>query len=339
MKTLLSKKLIIKKTYIVFLLACFSFQSSAQVLGCTDVLSKNYNSLATINDGSCMYKKKCIRPVLSVVLDSQLQETSGVVKWGDFLWTHNDDTDTNLYALDTLSGAILKTYHLNEVLNSDWEEITQDNDYLYVGDFGNNYKGNRTDLHVLRIEKNSLLLNQAKIDTIAFRYSNQMEIKTQNSNRTDFDCEAFVVTKDSLYLFTKQWKSKTTSLYALPKIHGNYIANFKKAYSIKGLITGATYVEDKKIVVLCGYNKKLKPFVYLLYDYKDNDFFSGNKRKIKLKIPFHQIEGIATSDGLHYYLSNENFSRKTIISNSQKLHLFDLSIFLKPYLDGLKVQK
>jgi len=339
MKTLLFKKSIIKKAFTIFFLSSFSLQSNAQVLGCTDVLSKNYNPLATINDGSCVYKKKSIEPVFSVVLDNKLQETSGLVKWGDFLWTHNDDTDTNLYALDTLSGAILKTYHLNKVVNTDWEEIAQDNEYLYVCDFGNNYKGNRTDLHILRIEKNSLLLNQPKIDTIAFHYSNQTEMKTQNSNRTDFDCEAFVVTKDSLYLFTKQWRSKNTSVYTLPKTPGNYVANFKKNYAIKGLITGATFVEDKKIVVLCGYNKKLKPFVYLLYDYKGNNFFSANKRKIKLKLPFHQIEGIATSDGLNYYLSNENFSRKPIISNLQKMHLFDLSVFLKPYLDGLKVQK
>ncbi|PWA07449.1 T9SS C-terminal target domain-containing protein [Flavobacterium psychrotolerans] len=325
--------------YLLFLLGCFSLQSQAQVLGCTDALAMNYNPLATFNDGSCVYESKSIRPEFSVVLDNQLHETSGLVKWNHFLWTHNDDTDTNLYAIDTISGAILKTFHLNKVLNKDWEEIAQDSAYLYVGDFGNNYKGNRKDLHVLRIEKNSLLLNQPKIDTIAFNYSNQMEVEPKNSNSTDFDCEAFVVTKDSIYLFTKQWESKMTSVYSLPKTPGNYVANYKTTFDVKGLITGATFVEDKKLVVLCGYNMKLHPFVWLLYDFKTNDFFSGNKRKIKLRLPFHQIEGIATSDGLHYYLSNENFSRKPIVSSPQKLHLFHLGNFLKPYLAGQKAQK
>lgn len=325
--------------WILFLVICFWFQSSAQVLGCTDALSKNYNPLATINDGSCKYSRKSIQPVFSLILDGNLRESSGLVKWGGFLWSHNDDTDTNLYALDTLSGEIIKICHLNKVLNTDWKEVAQDSNYCYIGDFGNNCKGNRTDLHVLRIEKNSLNLDLPKIDTIAFSYSNQKNFEPNQPNRTNFDCETLVVTKDSLYLFTKQWKSRNTSAYSLPKTPGNYIANFKKTYSIKGLITGSTYLADKKLVVLCGYNKKLKPFIYILYDFKDNDFFSGNKRKIKLKLPFHQIEGISTSDGLHYYLTNENFSKKPFISNLQKLHFFDLSIFLKPYLDGLKVQK
>lgn len=325
--------------YIVIFLMLFSLQTKAQVCGCIDSLAKNYNPLATINNGSCVYKSKSVRPLFSVVLGNSLPETSGLVKWDGFLWTHNDDTDTHLYALDTLSGKIIKSYIVPKVLNTDWEEITQDSAYLYVCDFGNNYKGNRKDLHLLRIEKKSMQLNQPKIDTIAFRYSNQKELEPKHSNRTNFDCEAMIVTRDSMYLFTKQWKSKKTSIYSLPKIPGNYVAKYKITYPIKGLISGLTYIDAKKLVVLCGYTKKLNPFVYLLYDYKGEDFFSGNKRKIKLKLPFHQIEGIATSDGLHYYLSNENFTKKPFIHVSQQLHLFDLTAFLKPYLDGLKEKK
>jgi hypothetical protein len=40
--------------------------------------------------------------------------------------------------------------------------------------------------------------------------------------------------------------------------------------------------------------------------------FESNKRKIKLKLPFHQIEGIATFDGFHYFLSNEHTVIKPI---------------------------
>lgn len=317
----------------------FSGYSSAQVSGCTDKLSKNYNPLASSNDGSCCYQKKSIRPYSSVLLNEQLHETSGLLFWDGFIWTHNDDSDTNLYALDTISGKIVKKIKLNHVANTDWEEIAQDSVFIYIGDFGNNYKGNRNDLKVLRIEKKSLLLSQPKIDTIAFQYPNQTDLKLQHSNRTNFDCEAMIVTNDSLYLFTKEWKSQKTSVYSLPKIPGNFRANFQTSFRIKGLITGATFLEQKKLIVLCGYSKKLKPFVYLLYDFKANDFFSGNKRKIKLKLPFHQIEGITTNDGLHYYVSNENFTRKPIISVPQQLHIFDLSSLLKPFFDFSKVKK
>jgi len=319
---------------LVFVL--FSGHLSAQVLGCTDTLSKNYNPLASSNDGSCCYSKKSIRPYSSVVLSEALHETSGLLFWDGFLWTHNDDTDTNLYALDTISGKIIKKIKLNHVANTDWEEIAQDSAFIYIGDFGNNYKGNRNDLKVLRIEKKSLLLGQSKIDTIAFQYSNQTDFSLQHSNRTNFDCEAMLLTQDSLYLFTKEWKSKKTSLFALPKTPGDYVANYKATHNVKGLITGATYLKNQKLIALCGYSKKLKPFIYLLYDFKANDFFSGNKRKIKLKLPFHQIEGITTNDGLHYYVSNENFTRKPIIAVPQKLHLLDLSIYLQAYLSAFK---
>ena len=317
----------------------FSGYSSAQVLGCTDKLSKNYNPLASSNDGSCCYPKKSMRPYSSVLLNEQLHETSGLLFLDCFLWTHNDDTDTHLYALDTISGKIVKRIKLNHTANTDWEEIAQDSAYLFIGDFGNNYKGNRKDLKVLRIEKQSLLLNQPKIDTIAFKYPNQTDFSLQHSNRTNFDCEAMIVGQDSLFLFTKEWKSKKTSLFSLPKTPGDYVANYKATHSVKGLITGATYLKNQKLIALCGYSKKLKPFIYLLYDFEDNDFFLGNRRKIKLKLPFHQIEGIATNDGLHYYLSNENFTRKPIVSVLQQLHMLDLTFFLKHYLESQKVKK
>lgn len=320
---------------LILVFVLFSGYSNAQVAGCTDVLAKNYNTLASVNDGSCRYKFKSIKPKFSVVLDKSLHETSGLIFWNGLLWTHNDDTDTHLYALDTLSGVVGKKIQLNRVANRDWEEITQDSVYVYIGDFGNNYKGNRKDLKILRIEKQSLLLSQPKIDTIAFQYPNQTDYSLQPSNRTNFDCEAMIVSQDSLFLFTKEWKSKKTSLFSLPKTPGDYVANYKATHNVKGLITGATYLKNQKLIALCGYSKKLKPFIYLLYDFEDNDFFLGNRRKIKLKLPFHQIEGIATNDGLHYYLTNESFINKPIVSNPQKLHLFDLTTFLKQYLEGL----
>lgn len=79
---------------------------------------------------------------------------------------------------------------------------------------------------------------------------------------------------------------------------------------------------------MCGYTKAGKPFLYLLYDFKRPDFLSGNKRRIDLKLRFHQIEGIATKDGLHYFLTNESLVRKPVINVVQQIHYFDLSSFL-----------
>lgn len=268
-----------------------------------------------------------LRPELSNVLDKKVHETSGLLFWNNKLWTHNDDGDTNLYALDKSSGEILETIALKNVVNKDWESISQDENFIYIGDFGNNVAGNRTDLHILRIEKESLLQGIQKIDSINFKYSNQVDFEAKKSNKTDFDGEAFIVSKDSIFIFTKQWKSKNTSVYALPKVSGNHIATLKTTYKVNGLITDATFIEAKKQIVLCGYSKKLKPFLYILSNYKETDFFSGAKKKVKLKLPFHQIEGI-TFDGEKFYLTNENFILKPFINTKQQLHQIDLSSFL-----------
>ncbi|MFC6096653.1 T9SS C-terminal target domain-containing protein [Flavobacterium qiangtangense] len=264
-----------------------------------------------------------LKPTSSNVIDQKVHETSGLLFWNDKLWTHNDDGDTNLYALDKNSCEILETIALKKVINKDWESISQDENYIYIGDFGNNVTGNRTDLHLLRIEKESLLQGIQKIDSIQFNYSDQNDFTAKKSNETDFDGEAFIVSKDSIYIFSKQWKSRKTSVYSLPKNPGNHIANLKSTYNVNGLITDATFIEGTNQVVLCGYSKKLKPFLYVLSDYNLTDFFSGNKKKIKLKLPFHQIEGI-TSDGEKIYFTNEQFVRKPFINATQKLHEINL---------------
>jgi len=317
------------KTILFFCLIVSAAQ--AQISGCTDPLSKNYNKNATINDGSCVYKNLKLKPEYSKKLSDSIKETSGLIAFDGLLWTHNDDHDKTIYGLDSL-GNIRKKITLDKVINNDWEEISQDSSFIYIGDFGNNYAGNRSDLQILKIEKKSFLDGNPIIENISFHYADQTSLAAQNPNTTNFDCEAFIVSKDSIYLFTKQWKSSQTSIYVLPNKPGNHTAEFKNTLDTKGLVTGATYFEEKKIIVLCGYSKTGKTFLYMLYDFKNNDFLSGNKRKIDLKLPFHQIEGIATRDGLHYFLTNESLVRKPILNVSQQIHYFDLSLVLDSYL-------
>ena len=320
-----------KKLSLICLLLFFSNKANAQS-GCTDSKANNFNATATINDGSCTYNGANISPATSKNLGAQLPETSGLIFWNNSLWSHNDDTDNKLYSVDTSTAAVIQSYVLNNTANKDWEEISQDANYIYVGNFGNNSNGNRTDLHILRIEKNSLLLQSPIIDTIYFSYSNQTNFSATGANNTNFDCEAFMVTADSIYLFTKQWIAEKTSIYALPKIPGTHIAQLRSTINIQGLATGITYLESKRIAVICGYSKTLQPFLYLLYDFRNDDFANGNKRKVTVNLAFHQLEAIATANGLKYYASNENFATLGI---SQKLHTFDLSNFLSTYINSI----
>ena len=314
------------KKAILFFLLCVT-ASYGQISGCTDALAKNFDPNATTNDGSCLYSNVKIKPESTQKLGDSLRETSGLITFNNLLWTHNDDHDTNIYGLDS-KGKIQKQIQLEKVVNTDWEEISQDSSYIYIGDFGNNYQGNRKDLHILRIEKNSFLLNKPVMDTIAFSYSNQTDFSVQKPNSTDFDCEAFVVSQDSIYLFTKQWSQNKSSIYVLPKTPGTYVAQLKETLNVEGLVTGAT-LTPKNEIVLCGYTKKLRPFLYLISDLKNFNFPVANQRKIKLSLSFHQIEGIATFDGKLFYLTNESFVKKPIVNNPQQLHSVDLSDYLK----------
>ncbi len=303
-----------------------------QVPGCTDSQALNYNPLATLNDGSCLYSTVSVLPDTSIELALSLNETSGLILWNNKLLTHNDNTDTLLYALDTVSAAILQTYPVSGVNNNDWEEISQDDDYIYIGDFGNNANGNRTNLHILRISKASLLSGNNAADSINFVYENQVDFTPAGANNTDFDCEAFIVTADSIFLFSKQWLSHKTALYALPKTPGSYTATLKDSFDVQGLITGATYLEQERIVALCGYSQTLQPFILLCYDFQGADFFGANKRKLSVSLPQHQTEGIATANGLKYYLTNEKLYQPPYVNTIQKLHILDLSPYLSPYL-------
>lgn len=328
------------KTYYLFAAALFLLlqpvqaQNTAQpIYGCTDPLSANYNANATVNDGSCTYGSASVTPDETFTLTTTVDETSGLIMYSNSLFTMNDDSDTKLYRLDPDNGNILETIDLPGVTNIDWEEIAQDAGYIYIGDFGNNANGNRTNLRIVRISKASLQSGSPVADYINFSYSNQASFAATGNNNTDFDCEAMIVGNNNIYLFTKQWVSEETSVYQLPKTPGTYTAQLQDTLDVNGLITGATYLQDKRLLVLSGYTSLLSPFVYLLYDFQGSHFFGGNKRKVDVSLSFHQVEGIATTDGINYYLTNEHFQQAVIVNTAQKLHHIDLSEYLENYVE------
>lgn len=210
-------KSILKLIFIMSLLFCENL-ATAQKCGCTDSLAINQDKKAIKNNGKCKYNSLKIKPILVSNLSKTLNESSGLIFWKKSLWSINDDSDTSIYQLNIASGNVLHNVKFQNVLNKDWEEISQDSSYIYIADTGNNYQGNRKDLHILRVSKKSFLEEKPIIDTISFSYSDQKKIQMQKSNTTDFDLEAFVVSKDSIYLFSKQWKSKKNNIICAAQI-------------------------------------------------------------------------------------------------------------------------
>jgi hypothetical protein len=324
-----------KKILLILIFFAANHVIKAQT-GCTDTYASNYNANAIVNNGSCIYNDVSATINSSIILNQNILETSGLIDWNNFLYTHNDNTDTTIYKLNKISGAIVQNLPLNTVQNIDWEEISQDENYIYIGDFGNNATGNRTNLKIYKIRK-STIETVPEIETINFNYSNQTNFTAQPANQTDFDCEAFVVTANEILLFTKQWVSGYTAVYSLPKTSGTHTANYLTTINVAGLITGATLKEDSRLISLCGYSNTLQPFVFLIYDYIGTNFTVANKRKIAIPLPYHQIEAIATNNGLDYNLTNESLIQPPIFNIPQQIHQLSLAPYLSNYINSLSL--
>ena len=294
--------------------------------GCTDPLATNYSSLAVVNDGSCVYPFTAQAPDISLPISDVIMETSGLLFFNQQYWTHNDDTDPAWYAVDSVSGQVVDTLFWNGMQNIDWEDIQQNESYFFIGDVGNN-SGNRTDLKILRIPKSAVSnFSLDVVDTISFHYDDQLDFNNA-ANDHDYDCEAFIVEGDSIFLFTKCWASHTTSLYSLSSLPGDHVAVKRSNWDVQGMITGAHRKENQDHMILVGYNELVQPFVVLLYDFPGTQFLSGNKRKISLAMPFHQMEAISSSDGYHYYLTNEQLIQGFTVP--AQLHHWNASQYLQ----------
>ncbi|MFT7252326.1 MAG: hypothetical protein ACI9FW_002087 [Flavobacterium sp.] len=317
----------------IILLGIFFMQISFAQNGCTDPLANNYDISATINDGSCTYNATSISPTQTFNLSNTINETSGLIEWNNFLYTHNDNSDINLYEINKNDGSITQNLTLNGLSNIDWEEISQDATHIYIGDFGNNSSGNRTNLKIYKIEKTTLYTSP-QIEVINFNYSNQTDFSPQSANTTDFDCEAFVVTNSEILLFTKQWTTEQTAIYNLPKTAGTHTATLLTTLNVSGLITGATLVDQYKIIALSGYSSSINPFIYLIYDYNNTNFQNANKRKLTINLALHQIEAISSTNGYDFFLSSESLIYLPFVNNPQKMFTFSLNNYLSDYISN-----
>ncbi|NOX85346.1 MAG: T9SS type A sorting domain-containing protein [Chlorobi bacterium] len=292
------------------ILVSFVAQVYAQdVPGCTDPRANNYNPAATVNDGSCTYDPTFYSPPFRFLLPAEVKETSGLLYYDNDFWTLNDSgNDPIIYRLDTTNGSIIQRITVLKASNVDWETLAQDDDYIYIGDVGNN-SGNRDDLGIYIVAKASIPASgDASVNSnhITFTYSDYPGQKIERDDN-NFDCEAMICIGDSLYLFSKNWGNQKTKLYRFPKTPGNYTAEKIYTYDANGLVTGADYNKTAKEITLLGYHKSTKiPFFWLLFDYHDNLLFSGNKRRIDLiSIVSNQSEGITYTNDKNGIISSE----------------------------------
>ncbi len=234
-----------------------------------------------------------------------LVETSGLIYYKGLVWTFNDSGgEPEIYSYSMADSSIKQRITLWNGKNYDWEEISQDSSFVYVGDFGNNF-GVRNNLCIYKIDKKDFPKHKnkaVKAKKIHFTYPDYTSVNF-TLKRSAFDCEAMICFRDSIYLFTKNWINYTSSIYQIPKEPGKYIAKKIGVFDSKGLITAACLKNNQ--LVLLGYMDYM-PFIWRFNHFTNPNLKSSDG--VRYAIPVlkgKQTEGIAIVDSVTYLISSE----------------------------------
>ena len=236
-----------------------------------------------------------------ISLSKKIDETSGLeIVDGQFI-THNDSGgEPKLYYLDK-KGKIVFERTLEGVKNNDWEDITKDDQFIYVANMGNNFDTRKN----LSIVKTPIDPSSNEAELIEFNYPEQVKFTTAYS-QSQYDAEALITIEDYLIILTKNKLKKITEIYALPKIAGNYEAKKIGSLNTQSIITGGDYDPETKLLALTGtliFNE------YYILKIKDFDLESKKDYKIDMyEIPVGktQVEAIKIIDSNTFWITSED---------------------------------
>ncbi len=252
-----------------------------------------------VNDGS----KTLVSFKTIATTPKELVESSGLTVIDRKLYTHNDSgNETVLFELDTL-GKLQNSTSLSYLNLRDWEAVTSDDQFIYLGDFGNN-RGDRKDLAIYKIALNTLATPLPPFERLLINYTAQQDFTPRNQQH-EYDLESMISIQDSIYLFSKDWSTLQTSIYKLDKKAGPHPLQSTATLPVRSLVTDATFNGANR-VVLTSYDRGLQPYIIILQ--YDRGTFTL-KERIPLPVESSQIEAITyygTQDGIEtYYLTSE----------------------------------
>jgi len=254
-----------------------------------------------------------------IPLSKKLKETSGLIYFNHKIFTFNDGGGkTELYVLEPTTGEIIHKIKIKNAKNVDWESISQDSKYIYIGDTGNN-NGNRTNLVIYKIPKKNIeIVDSVKAKKIFFRYEDQY-LFFKNKSKTNFDCEAITVYQDQLFIFTKNWGDFKTNIYKIPKSKGKYVAKQISSLDIDCMLTSISYNSTNNKFIGTGYDRKYQPYLIKVSNF-GKEIQQLKKINILDELGYvNQIEAIdwknssqvfITREASHKYLNKKEYKRK-----------------------------
>ena len=240
-------------------------------------------------------------------LPSRISETSGLetLSATKGFWTINDSGNTNEIFLINNRGKLKQIVKVTNAKNKDWEALASNgSSMLYIGDFGNN-NNLRRNLTIYSIDINTIKNSEVSALKTTFVYEDQVKFPPKKKDR-NFDAEALIYFNNYFYVFSKNRSSKfdgTTKLYKIPAEKGEQVARligeFKTCQDQNDCrVTGADISDDGKQLALLTHNK-----IYLFSNYEEDNFFSGENKKIEL-LHNSQKEAICF-DGNSLFITDE----------------------------------
>ena len=241
----------------------------------------------------------------TVVLPKIINETSGLEILNDVFVTHNDSGgEPSLYFFN-LNGEITDSKKLEEksfweIYNNDWEDITADEDYIYIADTGNNF-GTRDNLSIIKVRIADFSVD-SKIDIF---YSDQESFFPSSKHK--YDAEALLIIQDKIALFSKDRESLNTDLYLIDKTTKekqelSSVANF----NVNSLITGGDYDSNTGILALVSYSSRGEQYLILFEEFNIDSTSYNSFKKYSIPIERAQIEAIKIIDNKTFWITSED---------------------------------
>lgn len=235
-----------------------------------------------------------------------LDETSGLEIIENTLVTINDSgNEPTLYFMNQ-KGEITSKRRINGFKNTDWEDITKDEEFIYIADIGNNYD-TRKDLSIIKIpiQENS----KHSIEEIKFNYPEQVDFKFNRKSR--FDAEALISIGDSLIIFTKNRATKTTDIYKLPKTPGTFKAKKIGNLETQSIITGADFDSKTQTLALTSTIDFHNYYVLIVDGFSMNNLENLTIDMFEIPIGKCQVEAIKFINSKTFWISSEDEKSST----------------------------
>ena len=241
----------------------------------------------------------------SIVLPRVINETSGLEILNEVFVTHNDSGgEPSLYFFN-LDGDIINSIKLYEEsfwdsYKNDWEDVTADEDYIFIANTGNNF-GNRDNLNIIKVKTNNFSID-GKIDVA---YKDQETFIPRRKHK--YDAEALFLIEDKIAILSKDRENQFTDLYLIDKeSNSRQILESKITYDVNSLITGGDYNEKLSLLALVSYNSEGNQYLILFEDFSLRNLAENKFKKITIPIEKAQIEGIKIIDNSTFWITSEN---------------------------------